>query len=981
MMSGPDPSRDDEGQLSELLLGGRPEDEARPEQEGAHLEREVLLAKLFPTQVTRPKLGRYDVLELVGEGGMGTVFAAYDPRLDRRVAVKLLRRAADAKQQRQARLLREAKALARLSHPNIVTVHEVWEEDGEIYIAMEFVQGEDLARWQRERRSWREVLTVYRQAGEGLAAVHDAGMVYRDFKPHNAIRREGDGVVKLLDFGLARVDAEVTEPAPDRVESSSDGDDREAPPHADRLTRPGAIMGTPAYMAPEQMRGVPADARSDQFGFCVALWEGLYGQLPFVREPVAGLGHFDDRRRLEPPREHGVPGWVRRVLDRGLDRDPAARYPSMHALLRELGRDPAVRRRRMLGAAAVVLSTVAGGLAIAELRAEPPTSCVELRTPWGPDEREAAHHGVITAGGASAEQTWELLSPRLDRHADALSSVRVQACETHRRGLVPDQHYALQVACLARREAGFTELVDRLGRADEASVTNANKAVIALPSPSACSDPELLSIEHPPPEDPAVAARVAELRQELARVATEEAVGSFQSAADRAGAVLQEARTLRYAPLEAEALVRRGSARMQARQGEAMTDLDEALWLALRTEQRQVAAEAAAKRIYTRVELQDRAADVTEAITLARSLADRSGAADWRIRWALDNNIGIALERRSAQSGALTAYQDALAWIPQGDDEGTFERAMTLMNMGPVQVRMGQPQRAIHGTEQAVEAQTSLLGSQHPQLRRTEASLAMVLRMGGRYAEAEATLAAVLQRYPASEPPPLWMLLEGAQIDWLRGDLDGTLSWRDRARPQLAPPGQPTKLWDHWFAAMDARVAAARGDDTGLHELEAMAKIVGPGELALRLGRARVLLQLDRPAETEALVTPMVDLSTLGEWDRLSASLLQGQALVAQQRWPEAQRALAELVTSDERRSRFEPLERAEALQALASAEAALGRPAEAQRRAEQALAAIQGFDVDSPPMQAARATLARVQRAAAPAPSVPEPPAEPPPH
>ncbi|MCH9680436.1 MAG: serine/threonine protein kinase [Deltaproteobacteria bacterium] len=204
----------------------------QPSRDDLHLKREVLLARLFPTEVTRPKLGRYDVLEFVGEGGMGTVFAAYDPKLDRRVAVKLLRQSGDGGQ-RRARLLREAKALARLSHLNIVTIHEVWEEQGEVYIAMEFVEGETLFEWQATARPWKGLLEVYRQAGQGLMAVHEAGLVYRDFKPHNVIRRN-DGVVKLLDFGLARQDEGAPEPpATPRIDDRGRARARRSP-HATR---------------------------------------------------------------------------------------------------------------------------------------------------------------------------------------------------------------------------------------------------------------------------------------------------------------------------------------------------------------------------------------------------------------------------------------------------------------------------------------------------------------------------------------------------------------------------------------------------------------------------------------------------------------------------------------------------------------------------------------------------------------------------
>jgi eukaryotic-like serine/threonine-protein kinase len=963
-MSASPSSTDD--RLSALLERGRPDEER------VHLGREVLLAKLFPQQVARPKLGRYDVLELVGEGGMGTVFTAYDPRLDRRVAIKLLRRTSD-EGQRRARLLREAQALARLSHPNVVTVHEVWEEGGEIYVAMELVQGEDLAAWQRERRPWREVLAAYRQAGEGLAAVHDAGMVYRDFKPHNAIRRERDGVVKLLDFGLARIEAEDTLPS---HETSGEGAGGDAGPArtgaADRLTRPGAIMGTPAYMAPEQLAGAPVDARSDQFCFCVALWEGLFGQLPVVRALGAGGARLDEHR-AEPPRDSDVPGWLRRVLERGLARDPGARYPSMHALLRELGRDRAARRRRALGAAAAVLLTVGGGLVIAELRASA-TSCVEVRRGIEPVARKAVRAGVLTGAGAGGRETWELLAPRLDRYADALVDAREQTCEAHRRGLVPSEHYALQVACVARREAGLLELIERLERADPAATRDANKAIAELPSPASCGDLGALLAEEPPPADAALAARVGALRQELARVATEEAVGAYARAAERAAAVVDEARALGHAPLRAEALLRWGSARLQAGEAEAMGPLDEALWLSLSTEQRAIAAEAAAKRIYVRVELQGRSAEAGDPIALARALVDRPGAADWRTRWTLDNNVGIALERRSEQSEALAAYERALAFIPAGEAdaaEGMFERAMTLTNMGPTRARLGQPREAIDGTRTAVGVLASLLGATHPRLRETEASLAMALRMGGRYAEAEATLAVVLDRYSSQEPPPRWMLMEAARIAWLRGDHDAVLAWCRRGGPRLAPPGGPPTPWDHWFAATRARVAAARGDATALDELDALAE-AGPGSIALSLGRSEVLLSLGRGEEAAAVVAPLASNPRLGEWDRVAARLLVGKALVVEARWSEAVPHLEALVDDDERRAQLDPLERAEARQALSVALAGLGRHAEAVRRAELALAALDGFDPDAAPVRAAEAWLDQARRPGATGPSDP---------
>ncbi|MCH9682750.1 MAG: serine/threonine protein kinase, partial [Deltaproteobacteria bacterium] len=201
------------------------------------------------------------MLEQIGRGGMGVIYSAYDEQLDRKIAVKVL---LDEYQDEgvRARLLREAQALARLSHPNVITIHEVGEHEGELFLAMEFVHGHSLAEWSETKPGWREVLEVFVQAGRGLAAAHRANLVHRDFKPHN-VMRASDGSVKVLDFGLAHAhDIELT---------SADGATG-ASPLSSMLTVSGAVIGTPRYMAPEQHAGEVADGRADQYSYCVALW-------------------------------------------------------------------------------------------------------------------------------------------------------------------------------------------------------------------------------------------------------------------------------------------------------------------------------------------------------------------------------------------------------------------------------------------------------------------------------------------------------------------------------------------------------------------------------------------------------------------------------------------------------------------------------------------------------------------------------------
>ncbi|MEZ4380003.1 MAG: serine/threonine-protein kinase [Nannocystaceae bacterium] len=307
------------------------------------------------------RIGRYLVIERLGEGGMGVVFAAYDPQLDRKVAIKLVRPAYTETSggEAQARLLREAQALARLRHPNIVQVYEVGAFGDEVFVAMEFVDGVTLRTWQFEHaRSWREILKVYQAAGRGLAAAHGAGLVHRDFKPDNVLVTP-DGEARVLDFGLA---ARGEPPTPASVDLSGD----DAPVD---LTMTGALVGTPAYMSPEQHRGEAADVRSDVFAFSVSLFEALYGIRPFAGNSLTEIcASIFTNQLVTPPPFVKIPAWLRRTIYRGLRIDPAGRPQDMEAMLRALGRDPA----RYLAVAGVLLVFVAiiGGLVLALRTAE-----------------------------------------------------------------------------------------------------------------------------------------------------------------------------------------------------------------------------------------------------------------------------------------------------------------------------------------------------------------------------------------------------------------------------------------------------------------------------------------------------------------------------------------------------------------------------------------------------------------------------------
>ncbi|MCP3063348.1 protein kinase [Myxococcus sp. K38C18041901] len=289
------------------------------------------------------RLGSYVLRELLGEGGMGVVYAAEDPRLGRKVAVKLLRPMGEGVEaESRARLLREAQAMARLSHPNVLPIFELGSAEGRDFLAMEWVEGPTLAGWLREKeRPWREVLEMFHAAGQGLVAAHQRGLVHRDFKPANVLVGR-DGRPRVTDFGLARKWREtvVTGPtADDSLIAAPLGVDAEET----ALTREGIAPGTPAYMSPEQRRGQPVDARSDQFSFCVALHEALYGARP-------GQPTKHGAPVKKPPR---LTGHVRAALAKGLASEPEARHPSMEALLQALSMQTP-RQRAWLGWAAVL---------------------------------------------------------------------------------------------------------------------------------------------------------------------------------------------------------------------------------------------------------------------------------------------------------------------------------------------------------------------------------------------------------------------------------------------------------------------------------------------------------------------------------------------------------------------------------------------------------------------------------------------------
>lgn len=439
------------------------------------------------------RIAHYRVGEKLGEGGMGVVFSARDEVLERDVAVKLLR--ADRTDARaKERMLREAKALAKLSHPNIVPIYGAGEEDGLVYLAMELVEGRSLREVRDDEEiGWQERLRIYLQAARGLAAAHAAEMVHRDFKPSNVLVGS-DGRVRVLDFGLARV---VGTPALQTSEVSAGSGSGAT----------DAMAGTPAYMPPEQRVGDVADARADQYSFCVALWEALFGSNPIRETPLVQI--VEGELVLEVPKGSAVPSHVVRALEQGLRRVPSQRHASMDALRVALEVSP-VRRRP-----AVLLAMGGLGLTGALWWGSQSGRCEEIDTElvllYDAGRREALAAQWAEAGVSSVSSERALV--RLDAFAASWSATRLRTCRAHDDGETSDDRYDQQGACLAERRA---QLAAVLGLGSPVEV--AARGVHTLREPSICEDLAEVGGREPPAPTAGTEGQRKRLREAVAQI-------------------------------------------------------------------------------------------------------------------------------------------------------------------------------------------------------------------------------------------------------------------------------------------------------------------------------------------------------------------------------------------------------------------------------------------------------------------------------
>ncbi|MEW6432844.1 MAG: serine/threonine-protein kinase [Myxococcota bacterium] len=622
------------------------------------------------------QVGRFVVLDTLGVGGMGAVYSAYDPELDRRVAVKLLRSqpGADA-QAAHARMLREAQAMARLSHPNVVNVFDVGEHAGGIFIAMEYVPGTTLRTWLRAKpRGWREVVAVFLQAGRGLAAAHRAHLVHRDFKPANVLMGD-DGRVRVTDFGVARADGSL-EPVGAIIPASGDDSGRSGS-LSEPLTRGDVVVGTVGYMSPEQAQARPPDARSDQFSFCVCLWEALYGQRPFTGSgPAAVTQATIDAVLPARPKGTEVPAQVHALLVRGLAKDPDQRFASMDALLADLEKDPGERTRRVLPWVAVagVLGLVVAGVLVerAQTRGRCEAVGQQLAGVWDDEVRGKVRTAFGAVQKPFAAAALASVVRALDAQAEAWTQAAASACEaTFVRRDQGEDAWRLQDACLQRRR-GELEAVGRLfAGADEALVEKGGAAAWSLPPIAACADVARLK------KDPSLLlgeqdGRVHALTDALAQARSLVEAGRVSDAGELLENTVAQARDLDQRALLADALTLQG----QVLQASAKFADAAQAWVA--------------------------------ALAAAQSVGYDEAVAGAAIR--LTSVVGFSLNR-PAEGRAWDALAEATIERLGGDDVLTAQRLVAIARVASAE---GQPLKAAKGHEEALALTVKRLGADHP---------------------------------------------------------------------------------------------------------------------------------------------------------------------------------------------------------------------------------------------------------------------------
>ena len=688
------------------------------------------------------QVGRYVILRKLGEGAMGEVYVAYDENLDRRIAIKLVRAMGQRADDVYSRMLREAQGLARLSHPNVVQVYEAGVFKGRVYLAMEYIEGESLREWsERADRGWREVLTCCVEAGRGLAAAHRVGLVHRDFKPDNVIVGV-DGRVRVLDFGLVRAESEGDEA--DVMLSASEARHPSmisgASSLRSNLTQAHTLIGTPAYMSPEQHLRETADARSDVFAFSIVLYELLYGVRPFAGDDQAKIMSAVLKQRFSDPAEgRRAPAWLRRALLRGLAVDPRARFPTMDEYLAALENDPAKRRRRLWIAGGVVAALgAAGALVFTGIQADAAAcsgGAEAMQGIWDGARQEAVATAFAATGVAYSGEVTARLTQRLDDHRSAWIYSHREACLAHRRGERSLERLDLQMACLRAHRREIDAAVRTFIDADAAVVESALSTVSELTDLgklSACDDIEHLERGILRRVDPAEAARLEATRGAIADAAALGRAGKHAAGLTALASLSSTVAELDDPALYVEVDLARGRLLFQEGAYEAAYKaLMRSYYEARAIGHDEVAAGATIElvRIMTVMQAPADEADVwsRQADAEVRHLGNELVLADFHSARA---SLYIT---QASFDAALADVEQALIILKRELEPNHVKIIEALRSKGAALFKLGRNGEARTTLESALRSARVGLGAQHPQISAILTNLALVAARDGRY--------------------------------------------------------------------------------------------------------------------------------------------------------------------------------------------------------------------------------------------------------
>ena len=670
----------------------------------ASLTKAKVRRALLGRDSTPTKIGRFEIVGRAGSGAMGRVLIGVDPDLGRKVALKLIPVEAtddEAAERLRARLLREARALASLSHPNVVTAYEVGAVAGDVYVAMEYVPGRTLREWIGDAPPWSDVADVFAQAATGLAAAHADGFVHRDFKPDNVIVGE-DRRVRVVDFGLARGPDPADIPPTERSDS-------DAAPEPALQTRTGAQVGTPAYLAPEVRAGGVADAKSDQYSFCVSLHEALRGTRP------DGTGGA--------PVRADAPPWLSRIAARGLSVDPAQRFEDMTAVVTALRRDPTRRRRTLVLLGLVACAGAFVALASVAAFAGSPCDDVsdEIAEVWGTPARDRLAQRFAEEEAEYVAQVHERAVADLDRFASAWTQQRVDACEAARvrEEDAPDARLA-RLSCLDVARSEFESTIDAI--AEGATLERATEITGELPDVARCADIVSLQAVRLPPEGDRQA--VAEIRDQLAKARVKQRAGEALPARELASKSLAQAEPLGYAPLVAEAKNLLGITEAVLDDPHALETLREAVWHAEAERMDDLAADTWLLLAHHSIDLQRETSEVHRHLERASAAVARLRDPG-RLRQRLHTVEGWLAVREARFEDAHAALEKAVALAPENNRGRRLSSALAALATS--QFEAGKIADARATMSRAVALAERASGPRHPHAGLMRADLGTIL--------------------------------------------------------------------------------------------------------------------------------------------------------------------------------------------------------------------------------------------------------------